>query len=521
VTVVMGPAFSVKKGFVPMVQQPKTEEPPLRIGAPEDFARVEGSLRDAGFEESRVCGALQIPDISAVGKTSTETADLSKTPPALALFVRLFLFFESVRQAEVEQVLDGTALDSFLSLDVLRQDHSKPGHYYCPVFICPVAGLIIASDLYRTRDGSPFNPPPDVVFPALYPGTLSFLDLISKAPAHDAVDLCSGSGIGALVLSRSVKRSTASDITPRATHFARFNQLLNRCGNVDVVCGDLYEAVQGRTFDRIVAHPPYIPAIRNTVIWRDGGDTGEAIVQRVVEGLPDYLRPGGSCLMVCLGLDTREGQFEERARRWLGKGGSGYDIVFGLDKEISPKDAAAAIGSRNKELDAGDIARLERTYQDSGTTKLVYGALAIRRHARPAGEGLTLRARLSDATEGSDLDRLFRWHERRSEPDFFDQLVRAKPRLAPGMQVNVMYLVVERELVPVEFVMKTDKPFASATKIDGWVVPVIAELNGERTLTEVYDMAREASAVPESFGINDFAELAAMLIERGYLELET
>ena len=149
---------------------------------------------------------------------------------------------------------------------------------------------------------APFVPPADVVFPAIFRGTLRFLRVISKSPGEEALDLCSGTGIGSLVLSRHVRRVVASDLTARATHFARFNRLLNGCENVEVVQGDLYEPVEERTFDRIVAHPPYVPALSETHVFRDAGETGESVLERIVAGLPRHLRLGGTFYGLSAGL---------------------------------------------------------------------------------------------------------------------------------------------------------------------------------------------------------------------------
>src|SRR5207247_2324413 len=91
--------------------------------------------------------------------------------------------------------------------------------------------------------------------PAALAGPLRFVGVSGRSPVADALDLCAGTGIAALVLSRHVERVVAADITPRAAHFARFNALLNSRPNVEIAVGDLYDPVAGRTFDRIVAHP--------------------------------------------------------------------------------------------------------------------------------------------------------------------------------------------------------------------------------------------------------------------------
>ena len=240
-------------------------EPPLRMGTPEEFARVVSVMSAAGFDEATVCRTVKIEEIADLN--SVEPDCLKDAPELLALFIRLFLFMDLVPRAEVERVLDRATVDSLLALDLLRIGEYGADRYYTPVFLYPVAGLIVASDRHTSPDGSAFEPPADIVFPAIFVGTLRFLRVIPQSPAAEGLDLCSGSGVGALVLSKQVGHVIASDITTRAAHFARFNSRLNGCDNVEPVVGDLFSAVAGRTFDRITAHPPYMPTFRPTGHW--------------------------------------------------------------------------------------------------------------------------------------------------------------------------------------------------------------------------------------------------------------
>ncbi|HYE66381.1 MAG TPA: methyltransferase [Pyrinomonadaceae bacterium] len=495
-----------------------TQEFPLRIGSPEDFARVGSSLRDAGFDEMTVCRTLKIAEMSDVGSIKAEEADFGGISERLALFIKLFLFLRLMPRAEVERLLDRATLDSFLTLGILRIGEYGADQYYTPVLLYPVAGFLIVSDRHSNPDRSEFVPPPDVVFPAIYAGTLRFLRLISKSPAEDVLDLGAGTGIGAFVLSRHARRAVASDLTERATHFARFNRLLNKLENVEVVCGDLYGSVEGRSFDRIIAHPPYVPALKSAAIWRDGGETGEVLVRRIIEGLPRHLRPGGTLYMVCMGLDTSEAKFEERARSWLKDSQSEFDVIFALGEERSPQEVIRAVAEKYQNLEPADAARLEQAFDRADAVKLSYGALAMHRRAR-GGEPWTTRTRLSDETEGSDLEWALDWHRRCERPGFQEELLQARPQLAPHLEVKVTHVVHEGSLVPADFVFETNKPFTAATRFDPWMVPLITRFDGASTPLELYEAARAASEIPEAYGLKDFTALVIFLIERGYLLL--
>ena len=508
------------------------QEPPLKLGRAEDFRRVESMLRAAHFDEATICRMFEIEDMSEIGSVNRSKLDLSGP---LGLLIKLFLLLESIPRAESERLLDPPILISLSALDLIRieaprsDSHSSDEEYYSPVWLYPVAGFLIVSDRGKTPNGSELTRMPDIVFPAIYEGTLRFLRVISKSAVADALDLCSGSGIAALVLSKTVNRVVACDITSRAAHFAQFNRLLNGRSNVEVVQGDLYGALEGRNFARIVAHPPYVPSSSQALIYRDSEETGEALIKRIVEGLPHYLRPGGTFYCVCGAWDSKEGLFEERARSWLNDRQDEFDVIFALHRQTSPEEIARRVAELNHPHDASKAANWSELFHSAGLERRVYGALVIRRKDPANGENhaprpITRRLRLGALTDGECFEWALRWYSwrRRKEErnDLTQTICRIRPRLSPRLQAKVTHKVHQGSLVPADVVLKTEKPFPTASRVDPWMLRMFSGFNGQRTTEELYEAARGASSVPESFGLKDFATLVANMIERGCLEIE-
>jgi hypothetical protein len=288
---------------------------------------------------------------------------------------------------------------------------------------------------------------------------------------------------------------------------------------VESAQGDLYEAVPGRTFDIITAHPPYVPSLGDHAVYRDGGDAGETVVRRIVEGLPNALRRGGTFYSMSVGLDTREGRFEERARGWLGAAQDEFDLIFALGDEKSPDQAVADIMSRAKHIKTLNSARLKQAYDELGAQRLVYGALVIHRRSVGADKPWTARPAMGVETKGADFDWLFEWRRQCAEPVFVESLAEAQPGLSPHLQVKAIHVVADGALVPSEFTLEVSQPFETTTKVDAWVVPLIAQFNGLRSVEDVHRTAQAAGEIPGNFAVNDFARLTAMLIERGCLLL--
>lgn len=162
---------------------------------------------------------------------------------------------------------------------------------------------------------------------------------VDRCGARLAVDL--GTGTGAIALSLAAERPrlavVATDISADALAVARANLagLGRPAARVRLVAGDWYGALDpdlAGTVDVIVSNPPYIaddeelpPEVEHHEprIALRAGPTGLEQVQRVVEGAPTWLRPGGSLVV-----------------------------------EIAPHQAAAAAGAA-RAAGFGDVAVLE------------------------------------------------------------------------------------------------------------------------------------------------------------------
>src|SRR5437660_10662757 len=348
------------------------DQTPIRMGSAEAFACVGRTLKDASFDEETICRTFKLEDMSDVGSITPDDVERAYVSRQLRLLTRLFLLQALTPRADIEGVFDQATIDSFLSLGLLGTGEFGNDGFYARALLYPVAGFVIASDRHSLPDESEFEPPADIVFPAIFGGTLQFLRLLPRNWEGAALDLCSGTGVGAFLLSRSGRLAVSADITERAAAFARFNCALNGLENVEVARGDLYEAVQGRTFGCIVAHPPYVPSLETKAIWRDGGTIGESLVKRIVEGLPEHLDPGGIFFCVSLGVDTEEAKFEERVRGWLGARADELDIIFACKELREPRQVLDSLARKHAELGPQVVERFELEFERAGVVHMPF-----------------------------------------------------------------------------------------------------------------------------------------------------
>lgn len=531
---------------------------PIHLGESAQFACVRDFFRVADFNDTSLCRLLGMQDMSDLGRVAwdqlpfgnaqgqatepkrSSTGGLDLLPvaepaahagvaaaaaasstsaaakpcsPGLQWCIEVFIRGLKVEAESSRRVCGVEVFSALLALGLLRRSVKNQATVFCPVWVYPADGFVMVSDRRDDPETDAYTPPADVVFPAIYGGTLRFLRLLPPIPGGEALDLCGGSGIGALRLARRGRSAATADLTERSAFFAEFNARLNDLP-VTSLCGDLYVPAAGKQFDLISAHPPFVPDTGAKMIYRDGGDTGEEVTRRIIEGLPASLRPGGLCVILCVARDTNDETFELRARQWLGVAAEYFDIVFGLEKILSVDEVVESMRRRSQVMSAAEAAQLRARLRALGTRQFAYGALFIQRFAEPVNDR-PLRIRITPKAAAAEFQRLLAWRQHRRKPGFAQWLAGSRPRLAPELELTVRHLVQEGSLVPAEFVFSISNGVESALRPDAWIVPLLARLEGAQSVADVFAQARDE--LPAGFALDDFAGLVQGMIERGLL----
>lgn len=491
---------------------------PLHLGGPEEFAVARDFFQRAEFNDVKLCHSLALEDMSDLGRIVWADAKLDALADSLRWCLQIFVRGLAVDETESRSVCGDRVFVALQALGLLRAATKNPAVVVCPVWLYPAAGFVVATDRREDPEGAAFTPPQDIVFPAIYAGTLRFLRLLPETCAGDALDLCGGSGIGALHLARTVRTVVTADLTERSAFFAEFNARLNGA-SVQSVCGDLYAPVAGRQFDLITAHPPFVPATRTNMVYRDGGETGEEVTRRTIEELSGYLRPGGTCVILCVARDTKEQALEQRVRDWLGAAQNEFDIVFGLEKVLSVEDVVDSLRQRGQQISVAEAKALSVRLHSLGTRQFVYGALVLHRCVASA-PSKPFRIGLTPKGGAADFARLLAWRRHARQPGFAVWLNQSRPHFAPRLQLTARHAVHAGELVPAEFVFSIENGFEAALRPDAWVVPLLARLNGNYSVQEVFASAQQAAELPDGFRLEDFTGLVGSMIERGFLQVD-
>ena len=174
----------------------------------------------------------------------------------------------------------------------LRLRHQRFGRRYRRLVLERIDGvsLVVLPDVFNPvllRSGA---------FLARSVPSLPLADGSAPAPLR-ALDLGTGSGIGAIFAARRGYEVIGVDINPEAVRCARINVLLNNLeGRVEIREGDLFTPVAGDQFDLVLFNPPFYrgtPIDRLDQAWR-----GTDVIERFASGLNGALRPTGEALIV-------------------------------------------------------------------------------------------------------------------------------------------------------------------------------------------------------------------------------
>ena len=168
----------------------------------------------------------------------------------------------------------------------------------------------------------PFRVTQDVLIPRpetefLIEMTLQMVRQKVDTPPGPVLDLCTGSGVIAVILAREMEQWPeiyGADYSLHALRVAQANAALHRVAErVRYINSDLFSAFGPRAqFGLVVSNPPYVeqelletgdnaaPAVLQPEVVGhephlalDGGKQGREVIERIAAGLPEVLKPGG------------------------------------------------------------------------------------------------------------------------------------------------------------------------------------------------------------------------------------
>jgi len=486
-----------------------------RLGSDAEFAAVRGMLAECGFTTERISQRLGIAGMAEYKPLRRGRANLLVAEEALDALILLLMDGEYVAGETLERLLPAGAPGQLEALGLVARDPNRPDLWFAGCTLFPTRGMVLASDRAAAPDGTALPMTADAVYPAAIGNTVAFLAALPETPCDALLDIGTGTGIAALDAARYARHAWGTDIAARSVQFAEFNRRLNGLANATMLEGDLYAPVEGLTFDRIVSHPPYVPARKNTMIFRDGGEDGEQILRRIVEGVPRFLRPGGRFCTMVTAADCEGQPFEDRLRLWLGAAEAEFDLVLAAHTLTRPRDLAAN-SFLGKNTASEDILYRHEIWARRKVQFLFHGSVLMRRHetARPActarvlkGEGFTPR----------HVEWLLEWSTEARDAGCLERLMGYRPFLSPYAEMAVLHRVRDGRLVPEVFSLRSNRPFEAECMLQPWLAQIAARCDGGTSWREHFERAKGDGMVPEATAAAEFLAVLEPLVSNGLL----
>ena len=419
--------------------------------------------------------------------------DDSREITVLNVLVRLFLLGAPVDKDTISGFLPDLVVSFCNDVGLLHYDGEiVTGR----VVIIPVEDLLFVSDAFWTLGTDEAR---DFVLPASTHSANFLRYLTLRDHVDETLDLGCGCGIHALFAARHSTRVTATDISPQAIAYTRFNALLNDIHNVDCIEGSLFEPVADRRFDLIVSNPPFVIGPSETFAYRDNPLELDEFCRILVGQAPRYLKEGAHLQMLC-----------DRISSWI----TGCDAWV---LHATPLSTASYAQQRTGDLSGESVnagSEQEWTaYFDQHKVRAVHpGMLVLRRNdaanwlhvhnlpadiTQPAGAAVASGIAAVDFLEACDDE----------------ALLAATLRLADELEAEQT----QSEDGTAGVRLRLDNGLSTEADIDGSVAAFLNLFNGTRTVGDsATEFARVADADVEQL-TGDLLSIVRVIVSRGFL----
>ncbi|MBS1675243.1 MAG: methyltransferase [Actinobacteria bacterium] len=313
---------------------------------------------DLRSEPLRAAWGAEADDALARGIRSPLLRAIAGRDDALATLGRLFVLGMPQPESAVAAAVARTGVHGLEALGLAYREDGRvvPAALIRPQSFIDADGVgewWIASDLDEVALGGTL--PADHVL-GVGGASRTLASLVMPVAVDRALDLGTGCGIQALLVSRHAGSVVATDISERALAYAELNALLAGVHNVEFRRGSMFEPVAGEAFDLIVSNPPFVITPRDADVpeyeYRDGGLVGDALVEAFVRAAPAHLVPGGSAQLLgnwesigaTLGMKRLESWISPALDAWVVQRETlsplGYAELWIRDGGTTPRDAA-------------------------------------------------------------------------------------------------------------------------------------------------------------------------------------
>jgi SAM-dependent methyltransferase len=492
----------------------------LRIVGAEKFGAIREHLMEVGFNEQTVRERFSFKPDEPLNliPICTKPNPKEKIENSLDAALQLFMVGETLPTVEAQALFPAKVWEALIQTELILVESTDASRCLGSVALFPVRGLYCVADRWTNIDHSVRQPFADIVYPPMTKSVKEFLDYTSFEACEDFLEVCAGTAPAALLASRTAKNVWATDITERSLAFAEFNAALNGIQNVKFGRGDLYQPVAGTKFDRIAAHPPYMPVLGPAEIFAGGGELGEHFTKRIVSELPAMIKRGGRLYCRTLGLDRVDKGFEQTVREWLGEKQAEFDVAVFVIGTVTATRFALEDALRH-DTGTDGAKEWEKLFDANGVKELLNCELVVQYNAGKRAP-FTLRRVMPNNTPAATMEWFFWWEGEARLKSTLEAMRGWKPVATSGVEITTRHVLRGGEIVPEEFKVSQRRPFEVDFNVQPWMTMLLAGCDGTKTIGELHELSKQNEWIAPETPMLEFCRLLGTFISAGFLGTE-
>ena len=483
----------------------------LKLIAPADAQRLRALFEEAGYSEANLrkhLGAAELP--SRQLRNLPRLLDRTSAPLLVNVLLRWFWLIRAQQQGEFAGLISEEFLSLLLAAGLIERQEDR---YIPQAMLLPVESFLVASDHPSSIEALQAEM-------VLWPNpTSKFLGRFAvRRHSRSTLDLGTGSGILSLGVARHSDQVVATDITERAALFARFNARLNGVENIEVLVGDCFAPVVGRTFDLILSNPPFFITPQTDFVFCENEMELDGLCRRLVKEASAHLNEGGYLQMLCEWAQISGQPWEERVAEWLEDTGCDGWVMKGLTQ-----DPAEYAQHRIKEVmkdpekDAELFHGYMNYYRQRGVEAIHDGLIVMRKRA---GHNW-VRVEEVPKTPTGDLGELilstFAAHDLMQSLEDDQALLATRPRLTPSVRLEQICMQGEGQWRAESLTLRLVSGFPFHLTVQPLVAEFLATCDGSRTATEAIEAFASTVQAPLERVQEECIAMIRKLIERGFM----
>ncbi|MDQ1246806.1 MAG: hypothetical protein QG597_1174 [Actinomycetota bacterium] len=351
--------------------------------------------------------------------------------------------------------------------------------------------------------------------------TRTLLTLTPRLRVGTALDLGSGCGAGALLLTGHAGAVVASDTSARALAATAATMQRNAAAPVMRVRGSLTDPFADHSFDLVVANPPFVitPEVRHD--YRDAPVPADSLAPALMAGLQRIPRPGGWAVVLGSWLHVQGADWTDRVAGWFPPGMA----AWAAQREVLTPGEYVEFWLRDAgQSDDGPLRRRWLAYlRELSAAAVGMGWLVLHQPTAPTAEAPQWAEDVATAgrvPSGSQV--LAEFGRRRSLPDAATILA-SSPRIAAGVTVDAPAFPAVGVGPSRALMLSAPTGWRAAEPLDKWMSWWFATIESApvgRTLARALAQCAAATESDPDDVLVSWLTGVRVLMERGFVTLD-